>query len=304
MGFLDAIFGKTGDTQNLYKSNEVNQALGGMATNRLPQYQQRFDTGLGNLEQAAQQAYGNLQGLAPQNIAALQQSMGRISGFDPFAAETARRQAQLGELRGLGNILSGAGRAQQNMAQARLGYAGVPTSSYQSLMDSSRAAAALAPIANQIYGNSASGTAQLGNMIYNQPGALNQAILAQEGVYGRPVQLMGMPLAAAQGALGAETGALGQLSSAAAQNFGGFEQPYKKGFLDYANQFTGSIGKQVGDLAGAAGQIGSVFGTGGLGGMLGGFGGLFGGGGGRQNRPQSYVQGSSGPVPSYYDQFA
>ena len=300
MSFLDSVFGKTGEVENLYKSPEVAKALANQASNRLPAYQQRFDTGLASLGAGADKAYGNLIGMQPDASNVLSSVTNRVAGFDPIAAESQRRAEMLTQLQGLAPMLAGAGRGQQNLAMARLGYAGVPTSSYQSLLDSSRSAAALAPIASNIMSGSAADMARLGNLLYSQPGAVNEGILAREGVYTRPLNVLGIPLSAAQGALNSETASLGGLSQAGAANFGGFNQDYQKGFLDYMNQGTGAISKSVGDIAGAYGNVKS-------GGMLGSLGGMFGGGkgggGGGGGQGGGYVLGGGGAPPSYYDQY-
>lgn len=248
MALSDFLFGST-KAEPIYVNPQLNTAVSRQASTRMPEYQRLFDEGLGEFRAATRSAQQNLNRLAPQSEGQLSAAIQALSGYNPLADYERIRTGNIAAANAAARNLAGAGSAQQKLMLSRLGYAGIPTSSYNTLLTTDRVARNSLPMYDRIFANLGADAGMLGNLRFQAPNALNNAILAREGVYTRPAQLSLNPLLAAYDALGAETGALTDIANAARANFAGLNTRNNPGLL-------GGIAQAGNLLGGAAANVG------------------------------------------------
>lgn len=212
---------------------------------------------------------------------------GRLASSSPETAAGRWADAQLGRYKDAMASAIGADSATAKLARARLGYAGRPDSSFDSLMRTQDYAKASLPMINQILGQASSDAGSFAAGDRANMGTLMAYLSGMPDFYNSMADAYLRPARAANYASNSSANSLNNFINAARNNFLGFEQKRKHGIGDYINTGTELLASSTGNLASAAGNVmGMMGGMGGIGGMLGGMGGgggigsLFGGMGG------------------------
>ena len=275
MSFQDEIFGKT-SYEKRFVSDKLNAAIDDEASTTPAWFRQ-----------LARQGTMDVAGVNPglireqkANTGAILDSALRSSarlGTDPTQAAKDWTDYQMGNLTKLINQASGADSAAAKMMKARLGYAGRPGGTFDTVLRTREFADRYAPIGASIINNGASQSALNRGQDSSAIATLMGLAGMLPGIYDSQADAYMRPARAASGVASTSAGILQALADAARGNFAGFEAVSKAGLLDYAKAANGMLSDTLG-LAGQAGDVVGKFAGGGGGG--GGAGASAAGGGG------------------------